>query len=410
MHIRYELVHDSSTTLNIWTICSASIKNTNLPQTALLFARGLMKDRGQDVPECTANLRTRGSSRSINVSTMTAPNGGSVSGDISPSPNPLVVLPSMAVAPTSALELAASSSEDTVDISHIPMHTSGQSVSLGHAQQDTTSGIFPSGAPGGLSPSYPVDSSPAPIAIPAGFVLHNTIPLFGSKLSAEYYEYHGPLPSGTGAEDGTPQYELAIVKGDLCLPDIIPELSGTAFDDILLNDVMATHQTATFDKTKLIGWTIEANLSIGKQTGGLYNTLTKVFGVTNLTVHLIASLGDSGSQSWHKPISLYIFVLEGILPNARASPCSGLTLTQIGVRLLSTRPSPALTVPSSLAFGFDVFGEMHLSVPHWELPLQLSFTATELDNVLRLNASLKGDTWRNALGIAGLDVSTLLFR
>lgn len=30
MHIRYELLHDSSTTLNIWTIHSASIKNTNI--------------------------------------------------------------------------------------------------------------------------------------------------------------------------------------------------------------------------------------------------------------------------------------------------------------------------------------------------------------------------------------------
>lgn len=361
------------------------------------------------MPECKANLSTRGSSRSINVSTMTAPNGGSVAGDISPSPNLLIVIPSTAVTPTSALEFAASSSENAVDISHAAMHTSGQSASLEHAQQDTTGGIFPSRAPGGLSSTYPVDSSPAPIAIPAGFVLHNTIPLFGSKLSAEYYEYHGPLPPGTGAEDGTPRYELAIVKGDLCLPDIIPELSGTTFDGIVFNDVMATHQTAAFDKTKLIGWTIEANLSIGKETGGLYDTLTKVFGVNNLTVHLLASLGDSGSQSWHKPISLHNFVLEGILPNARASPCSGLTLTQIGVRLLSTRPSPTFTAPSSLAFGFEVLGEMHLSVPRWELPLQLNFTVTELDNVLRLNSSLKGDMWRNALGITGLDVSTLLF-
>lgn len=247
----------------------------------------------------------------------------------------------------------------------------------------------------------PLYAGPTPVA-PEGFVLSGSINLFGSSLVADYYEYHGPIPSDLPPD---PVYQLAILKVDLKLPDIVPELRGTAFDDIALTDVMVTYQSASLDKTKLVGWTFEANLTIGKETGALYDVLTAALGVTELDVHLSVNLGGVGDQGWQRSVVIRSFVLEGTLPKVSVSPCEGVTLTQLGVRLLGIRTQSSLGEPSTLSFGFSVFGDIQLKVPHVLLPLQASFEIAELWGSVRLAATLKGDIWTDAFGIHGLNAS-----
>ena len=237
------------------------------------------------------------------------------------------------------------------------------------------------------------------------------MPVFGSTVYADFYEYRGPAPSGHDPSDGTPIYELALLKGSVPLHQLFPELSTSAFAHIVISNVMIAHQTALFDKTKAVGWSLEGDLTIGTETGGLYDILSKVLSVEGPLVHLRARLGDSHDRSWSSSTTLHNLALEGTLITGDHSLSEGLIFSQLGVRLLATGgalpPPPEHSDP--LSYGYEVLGRMHLTFPSTSVPTEFKFNLVQGQDGLNLTATPVDSVWKDALGIPGLNVRGIWF-
>lgn len=106
------------------------------------------------------------------------------------------------------------------------------------------------------------------------------------------------------------------------------------------------------------------------------------------------------------------FCLEGVLNfiPEQGSKLTGIELgpdiklSQIGVRLLGVSSQElGLQAKQKMAYGFGLFGTIHIAVSGSTVPLELDFEVTEMGDLVQIKAGLSGVIWQNAFG-SGLTV------
>lgn len=167
-------------------------------------------------------------------------------------------------------------------------------------------------------------------------------------------------------------------------------------------------QNYSLDPTKPPGWHVGASLTFDEDYGVIHDLLVHVLGVQKprLDVSCLLEAAD-----WHNPLSVSSFVLEGVFADIHAVPCKGLEFTRIGARIIGYNSIRVVNsaLAMSKAYGFGLFGQMHIDVPGRTLPLELDFDLSKLGNAFHLAASLKVD-WDHAFGVPNLTVSSHLAR
>ncbi|KAG5651476.1 hypothetical protein H0H81_008507 [Sphagnurus paluster] len=237
---------------------------------------------------------------------------------------------------------------------------------------------------------------------PDGFVLTGTIDLFGfEELRTDFYSHHAPPPSELKLPKHVPPvHQLAVVRGAIHASKFFPEFAGTEFDIIKLQNVHVTYQNYSLDPTKPPGWCIGASMTFDQEYCIVHDLLGHVLGVENPRLDITCRLS---AADWHKPLAVSSFVLEGVFADIHSVPCKGVAFTRVGVRLLGYN---ALmhhngTMKMKKAYGFGVFGQLHLDVPGRTIPLELDFDMTQAGGLFQLYASLKAD-WDHAFGVPNL--------
>jgi hypothetical protein len=255
----------------------------------------------------------------------------------------------------------------------------------------TTAGV----AMKSMSPS----ATPDPVH---GFTLKGDIALFGNPdLPATLKVWQGPLPSTAGSNT-VPRVQQATLTKDLRFSSLVPELAGTAFDEIAFKNVTFFYQNCEFDKTKSVGWHVDAEWAIDASCGMLYNLLRRILGVNQPTMRICGELGPS--QEWTAPLACQSIALEGWFASVDAKPAPGLQLATVGVRLFGIRGMRYAPQPSTtMEYGFATFGTLHLDVPASQIPLELDYDIYEAGGVAILQARL-GTVWSDAFGVKGLSV------
>ena len=269
-----------------------------------------------------------------------------------------------------------------------------------------------------LKQGLPKAPLPAIDALPAvppseGFIVGGTINVFGlPHVPGSLKTFHGPPPPHVGVSKASTVFQNVQIDG-VGMGVLFPELAGTEFDKVKLDNVLITYQSHLFDPTKAIGWHIEAKITIDASFGVLHDFLNSVLKLhgDDLIINVYAYLGVG--LSWNTPPRLASFSLEGVLtvkPSMDVTPpgirlTDHVSLTQIGLRLLGVgRYSIGPGAPFKMQYEFEVFGEMVILVPSLPTPLVLDYSISEFAGDISLSASLKGDIWRNAFGLS-IDVS-----
>ncbi|KZS92230.1 hypothetical protein SISNIDRAFT_455988 [Sistotremastrum niveocremeum HHB9708] len=239
---------------------------------------------------------------------------------------------------------------------------------------------------------------------PEGFILNGTIELFGiSGFKADFYSHHGPISADVDVADGMiPIYQTALLDEDLKISTILPAFAGTKFDIFDFKETTFTFQNLQLDKSKDVGLTVEADIIFDQSYGKIHDVLSKFLGVADPTLHVKCTFGIG--QDWHKPLRMSSFALEGVFPNIQASPFSGITFTSIGARLIGFHcVSYSSKKGSSKAYGYSLFGSMHLDIPNSAVPLALSYDISEMSDILTLSAEIDSP-WENAFGVKSLTI------
>ncbi|KAF8228134.1 hypothetical protein L208DRAFT_1293165 [Tricholoma matsutake] len=242
-----------------------------------------------------------------------------------------------------------------------------------------------------------------------GYVVEGEIKLFGiPTLIAVLEKWMGDPPPDVVVGKDPPRIERATLKDDFHLSQVVPQLEGTVFDDIIFRNVAFYYQNYAFDKTKAVGWHFNADWVIDHSCGFLYQFLSETLNVRQPVLSIHASLGLR--QRWDSLLNVHSVTLEGVFPDLTFSPIEGLCFTSIGVRLLgirelSFRPDPHYI----LKFGFGVFGTMDLDVPSSVVPLKLDYDMTAIGKTIRLSAEVSGGVWSDPLGVEGLWLQDVQF-
>lgn len=145
-----------------------------------------------------------------------------------------------------------------------------------------------------------------------------------------------------------------------------------------------------------------------RETGILYDFFSTTLGMAVPKITFRMAICTSQGAEWTSFLDCSNFTLEGSLPGLTFKPCAGLHFTSIGVRLLAssvTPPRGSSKAKQTSEYGFQIFGSMLLDVPGSVTPLDLDWVAGTAGSSLQLSASLKGDIWNDAFGVAGLSVS-----
>jgi hypothetical protein len=78
---------------------------------------------------------------------------------------------------------------------------------------------------------------------PEKFIFTGQIILFEKEeLVADFYSYLGPPPDGSADNDVLPIYHMAVLKHELRLSMLFPDLAGTPFDTITINEPSLIYQ------------------------------------------------------------------------------------------------------------------------------------------------------------------------
>ncbi|KAG8860085.1 hypothetical protein FRB96_004108 [Tulasnella sp. 330] len=242
-----------------------------------------------------------------------------------------------------------------------------------------------------------------------GFVAKGNVSLFGiNSLIVQVERWQGTAPTDTllGAETASAQ--RVKINRDLCLSSILPCLTGSTFDSIRLTNATFLHQNYVFDRTKAVGWHLDADLAVDSTCGDLYTVLTTALGVKAPVLHLHAGLGLD--QTWEQPLNLHSFTLAGVIASSSCQPLTSdwLKLLSIGVRLYGIRGMEYNPKPRSvLQYDFAVFGNMEIKVQR--SPLALDYELGALGDSIHILGSLSEDRWKDPLGIPGLSLDDVVF-
>ncbi|KAF8305444.1 hypothetical protein DL93DRAFT_2160293 [Clavulina sp. PMI_390] len=253
---------------------------------------------------------------------------------------------------------------------------------------------------------------------PEGFILSGTINLFGlESLQTDFFSYSGPIPPRVqqlyDAHDPkllkTPICQMATLTEDLRLSSIFPDFKGTPFDVLAFKNVTFSYQNMPLDLTKIIGFNMEADVIFDESFGKLHDVLADFLGVPEPRLHL--QCGLDGPQNWHEPLSVSSFVLTGLFPEVSISPCEGVTLTQVGARVIgySTLSYDRQgDLQTGTDYGFGVFGNLHISMPGSTTPMDFEFDISTMHGILTMTGELDAH-WEHAFGIQALTLESVNF-
>jgi hypothetical protein len=273
------------------------------------------------------------------------------------------------------------------------------------------------------------ESSATPPA--SGFVMTGSFSLFGTSKTAQLKSWHGPPPTHVVIGKELPIYQHAEVDCVLA-SDFLPLLAGTPMDTFEFENVTFTFQNYNLyvirthilwrsvddgnfsEPSKPLGWSMTANITIGEKNGAVHRILSGILQVPqqSLKLRVLTALGLG--HSWAKLPSVSTFTVEGLLDLTSALAdddaygvlplCNGVTLSRVGLRLSGVRSMTfGIGGKMTMAYGFAVFGDMHVETPASKSPLEFDFEISEFADMVQLVASLKGNIWQNAFGL-GLDV------
>ncbi|KAG8711415.1 hypothetical protein FRC08_015924, partial [Ceratobasidium sp. 394] len=248
-----------------------------------------------------------------------------------------------------------------------------------------------------------------PLAPPAtGFLIEGTIKLFGLDREVQLQSWHGPIPPNIQLGSEPPVYQR--VQIDSIRPsEFIPLLENTPFANFEFQKVTLTYQNYPFVKTLPLGWTITADIPIDERHGAMYNIFRNVLQIPDdgLQLQALASLGLG--HSWSSRPNVANFVVRGLL-KAKPQKIEGqdvpgirlhkdVVLTRIGLLIYGIGTSTlGIESKRGMEYGFKIFGDMHIKVPSSVTPLELDFEIGEFGGVAELEASVKGDVWKNIFG------------
>ncbi|KAG8734262.1 hypothetical protein FRC10_011809 [Ceratobasidium sp. 414] len=248
--------------------------------------------------------------------------------------------------------------------------------------------------------------------------MEGTVKLFGLDREVQLQSWHGPIPTSIQLGSEAPVYQR--VQIDSIRPSqFIQLLENTPFSDFEFKQVTLTYQNYPFVKILPLGWTITADIPIDEKHGAIYNILRNVLQIPEdgLQLQALASLGLG--RSWSSRPNVANFVVRGLL-KVNTQKIEGQTvpgirlhkdvvLTRIGLLVYGVGTSTlGIESKRSMEYGFKIFGDIHINIPSSVTPLELDFEIGEFGGVAELEASVKGDVWKNVFGTGINDISWMV--
>ncbi|KAF8317612.1 hypothetical protein DL93DRAFT_2165474 [Clavulina sp. PMI_390] len=248
-------------------------------------------------------------------------------------------------------------------------------------------------------------SSPSKLAGGDNILQSTTASLFGlEKLDANMLSYQPPKSRTVSTRGGPPVYEIVTLKQPLRLSTIIPELKGTIFDELVLEDVLFTRQNFSIPGGRGAGLHFDAILTVDDAAGDLHSLLSKVLGCKDPKMELYCGMGYF--ESWSELPQLSSFTLQSTLPNINIG--EEFKLTSLGIRIFAFETSAASDGGSieelEMSVGFGVFGTLSIQVPSWNHPIVAEFAIEKMSSIVQLSTTAHLE-WKDAFGVSGLTLA-----
>ncbi|KAF8311878.1 hypothetical protein DL93DRAFT_2229395 [Clavulina sp. PMI_390] len=232
-----------------------------------------------------------------------------------------------------------------------------------------------------------------------------TIALFGlEKLQADMVSYEGPVNDRVVTRGGPPAFDVVVLKQSLRLSTLIPDLEGTTFNQLMLQDVVLSRQNFSMPGGRSVGLHFNGVLTIDKTSGDLHALISDVLGCKDPRLELYCGLGYV--DSWAQRPRISSFTLQGTLPNISIG--DKFKLTSIGLKIYAFETSAVSARGTmdklKMGVGFGVFGTMSISVHSWDHPIEVEFAIEKMASLIELSTTAHLE-WKNAFGVSGLTLN-----
>ncbi|KAF8289728.1 hypothetical protein DL93DRAFT_2161591 [Clavulina sp. PMI_390] len=225
--------------------------------------------------------------------------------------------------------------------------------------------------------------------------------LFGLELQADVLSYKGLINAVEATCEGNPVFDLIVLRDPLRLSMLIPDLAGTAFDQLVLEDVVFARQNFSVRGSRGVGLHFNGALTIDETCGDLHTLVSNVLGCNDPTLELYCGLGYT--ESWSRLPSISSFTFEGNLPNINIG--DQFKLTSLGARVFAFETSAVSSRGTmdkvEMSVGFGIFGTMSISAPSWDHPIEVEFDMEKVSSVIQLSTRAHVE-WKDAFGLKGL--------
>ncbi|KAK4161616.1 hypothetical protein QBC43DRAFT_302785 [Cladorrhinum sp. PSN259] len=243
-----------------------------------------------------------------------------------------------------------------------------------------------------------------------GFILTGSIPLFGNDAwHAELYSHYGPLPSNSDQPvDQNVIYQMAVLKTDLHVSSLMPNFKETPLDGVELKDISFTYQNLSLDKTNIVRLTLSARIDFTPSAGEIHDVLSKVLAFNEPSLRVSCGLPGRQVNDWRGPLKIDSFRLTGVFTDNKPKPlCQNkLRLSRVGASLIGYKLldfGNDNKVVRDRAYGYELFGTLHLDMPKCAAPLDMEFTIAKMGGTVTLSAAMDADSaWESAFGVPNL--------
>lgn len=163
------------------------------------------------------------------------------------------------------------------------------------------------------------------------------------------------------------------------------------------------------DRTKIVGLTLGAQINFTSSAGVIHDVLSTILGFEEPSLQVTCGFPDI--DDWHQPLEINSFKLTGIFTDAQPKPsCKKLRLSSVGASLTGYKTVKFDENHDDLvegtAYGYELFGTMHVDMPSTALPLELEFKIAEVGGAVTLSAAMDPELgWESAFGVPNLVVS-----
>lgn len=228
--------------------------------------------------------------------------------------------------------------------------------------------------------------------VPAGFVLSGTIKLFGGKIEAQRYTFHG---AAAGDDE---KAELAVISQSPIAMDDLTQASGFTFGNLMLQhpsiEVLSKPNAAGKNAGIWLNASLTLNGSLAETSSILKDIFAKDFPSLDVSVQLG---GYQGLGDFIKPPSQVAVIADVAGLDVKLG--GFVELTSAKVQMHGAKGA------SGYAWDVELDGTALLTVPGSAGPLAATYSITKAQSTYSLTLELVQKGWTDAMGVPGFHLN-----